>query len=61
MLVCGTNTWPPSGSACPPATDSIVPAVVMAIDNSAKRKVRGFIVNPSAPRFYDARRVRVMF
>src|SRR5262249_31653803 len=46
MLVCGIHTWPPGGSARPSATGSIEPAVVMAIDNSGKRKVRGFIVYP---------------
>jgi hypothetical protein len=46
MLVSGIDTWPPTGSARPSAIGSIVPAVVMAIDNSGKRKVRGFIVYP---------------
>jgi hypothetical protein len=46
MLESGINTWPPTGSARPSATGSIVPAVVIAIDNSGERKVRGFIVYP---------------
>src|SRR5215831_20275881 len=44
MLVSGINTWPPTGSARPSATDSMAPAFVMAIQNSGERKMRGFIV-----------------
>src|SRR5215472_14296890 len=50
MLVSGINIWPPTGSGRPPATDSVAPAVVMAIHNSGERKVRGFIVYPHRPK-----------
>src|SRR5262245_5222134 len=53
MLASGINTWPPTGSARPSETGSVVPAIVMPIDNSGERKVRGFIVYPvglKAPR-----------
>ena len=43
MLASGINTWPPTGSGRSSATDSVAPAVVMAIQNSGERNMRGFI------------------
>jgi len=61
MLVSGINTWPPTGSGRPPATDSVAPAVVMAIHNSGERKVRAFIVYPIGLRLLNTRCIRVMY
>jgi len=61
MLVSGINTWPPTGSAGPPATASIAQAVVRAIDNGGKRKMCDFIVCPISLSVYNARRNRAMF
>jgi len=48
MLASGINTWPPTGSGRSSATDSVAPAVVMAIQNSGERNIRGFIFTLSA-------------
>src|SRR5262252_8047971 len=61
MLVSGMNTWPPTGSGRPPATDSVAPAMVMAIHNSGERKVRGFIIYPIGLRLQNALCIRVLF